>query len=382
MYPLDGKFYSAALRAKAGEFIACLDLNDPSKERLLPDFILPPLAAQENNALSIDGVIEVQVGKISAHWGARPCLLDLRFLRFDPDRGVDASRISQLLTRARLLNCRVIPLIDLTTDFYRVAAVSAHVRIAKSGAALRVALSDLNNRELKQLIDTQLINLGVASNECLIVLDLSDADLSQPEEFAKFASDWLFKLHEFGMWPRIILQATNYPRINPALAKGQKSISRAEWLIWQRVLQLDHKISDFVMFGDFGADNAHMDFASGGLAITHLRYATETHWLVVRGEAKRETIRSVADRIVKSGVFSGELFSAGDEFIASRARGLAGVGNPMIWRSVNMNHHMTLVTENLGTLYGTPIPQAAQRRKPVQEELFLHAVSQITPAAE
>jgi hypothetical protein len=382
MYPLDEKYYSAALRAKAGEFIACLDLNDPSKKRLLPDFILPPLAAQENSALSIDGVIDVQIGKISAHWGSRPCLLDLRFLRFDPDGGVDASRISQLLARARLSRCRIIPVVDLTADFYRVASVGAHARLADSGAAIRVTLSDLNNLELKQLIDTQLTNLGVPSNECLIVLDLSDADLSEPEEFAKFVSDWLFKLREFGVWPRIILQATNYPRINPAPINGHKSVPRTEWLIWQRILQLDPKIADFVMFGDFGADNAHMDFSPGGGAITHLRYATDTDWLVVRGEPKRETIRSVADRIVKSGSFSGELFSAGDEFIATRARGLAGVGNPMIWRSVNMNHHMTLVTANLGSLFGTPVPQAAQRRKPVQEELFVRAVSETSAASE
>ena len=375
MYPLDGKSYSAALRAKKGEFVACLDLNDPSKERLLPDFVLPPLVAQENDALSTDGVVEVQIGKISSHWGSRPCLLDLRFLKFNPDSGVDASWISQLLARARQSKCRVIPVIDLTTDFYRVAAIGAHIKTAKSGAALRVTLRDLSNRELKQLIDAQLTNLGTLSNDCLIVLDLSDADLSERDEFAKFATDWLYKLQGFGMWPRIILQATNYPWKNPAVAKGQQSVTRAEWLIWQRILKFDPKIKDFVIFGDFGADNAHINFASGGRAITHLRYATETCWLVVRGEAKRETIRSVADRIVKSGSFSGELFSAGDEFIATRARGLAGVGNPTIWRSVNMNHHMTLVISSLGTLYGTPVPQFAQRRKPVQEELILHPMT-------
>jgi Beta protein len=101
-----------------------------------------------------------------------------------------------------------------------------------------------------------------------------------------------------------------------------------------------------------------------------LRYATDTDWLVVRGDDKRETIRSVAARIVNSGSFSGEFFSWGDEFIASRARGLAGVGNPMIWRAVNMNHHMTRVTVDLGTLYGTSIPQSAQRRQRVQDELL------------
>jgi hypothetical protein len=66
------------------------------------------------------------------------------------------------------------------------------------------------------------------------------------------------------------------------------------------------------------------------------------------------------------------VFSAGDEFIGSRARGLAGVGNPMIWRWVNMNHHMTLVTADLGALYGTSIATPVERRHPIQEELFTY----------
>jgi hypothetical protein len=378
MYVLDKIFYCPALRAKSGEFAACLELDNLAKDHLLPDLILPPMTAKENSALSVDGIIEVQVRKISLHWGARPCLVDLRFLKFDADAGIDASRVNQLLTRARELGCQVVPIVDLTTDFYRVAAVGAHAKNAKSGAALRVTLGDLSNQQLKQLIDTQLSNLGIASSDCLLVLDLSDADLSATDEFAKFATEWLLRLHSFGMWPRIILQATNYPRKNPAVAKGQKSILRAEWLVWKRIIQLDLTVKDYVTFGDFAADNAHIDFGAGGRAITHLRYATDTHWLVVRGEAERATIRSVADRIVNSGSFSGELFSTGDEFIATRAQGLAGVGNPMIWRSVNMNHHMTLVIAALGALYGAPIPEPEQRRHPVQQELLVQ--SELQPA--
>jgi hypothetical protein len=64
VYPIDSTFYCAALRGKAGEFIACFELNDPNKDRLLPYFILPSLAAKENKSLGIDDVIAEQVGKI------------------------------------------------------------------------------------------------------------------------------------------------------------------------------------------------------------------------------------------------------------------------------------------------------------------------------
>jgi Beta protein len=322
VYPIDNTFYCAALRGKAGEFIACSELNDPNKDRLLPYFILPSLTAKENEAFSIDDVIAEQVGKIWDHWGPRPCLLDPRFLQFDEDGGSDAARISQLLTHARAARCRVIPVVDLATNYYRTAAAGAHARNTRSGACLRVTFSDLFNVQLKQVINTQLSNLGIPSSDCLLALDFSDADLSATDAFAKFAIDWLVQLRGFGMWPRIILLATNYPRKNPAAENAEKTIPRAEWSVWKRILELDPTVKDYVMFGDYGADNAEIDFDACGRAITHLRYATATDWLVVRAEDDRVTIRSVMRRIVASSSFSGEIFSAGDEFIGSRARGV------------------------------------------------------------
>jgi hypothetical protein len=374
VYLINNASYCAVLRGKCGEFKACYELNQPNKDRLLPYFILPSRDSKENKDLNLDEVIAQQVGKIWEHWGSRPCLLDLRHLQFEEDAGSDAARISQLLYAAHGAACQVIPVIGLATNYYRTAAAGAHARNTKSGACLRLTLSDLVNAQLSQLIDTQLANLGVPSSECLIALDVAEADLSEIEAFARSAIDWLLQLHGLGTWPRIILLATNYPRgKNPAPTNDMKTIPRGEWLIWKRILEIDPTVKNYVMFGDYGADNAHIDFGVGGRAITHLRYATGTSWLISRGESDRDSIRSAARRIVESGSFSGETFSAGDEFIASRAQGLAGVGNPMIWRWVNMNHHMTLVTVDLGALYGTPIKMPVERRHPVQEELFTRA---------
>jgi hypothetical protein len=340
---------------------------------VLPYFILPSRTAKENKALSSDAVIAQQVSRLWDHWGPRPSLVDPSFLKFDTDAGSDAAWFSQLLAHAHTVGCRVIPVVGLETNYYRTAAAGAHGRNTESGACLRVTFADLFHSQRKQMIATQLFNLGLPPSDCLVALDLAEADLALIDDFAKSVINWLIELRGYGTWRRIIVLATNYPRgKNPAPPNGTKTISRAEWLIWKRVLELDPSIRDFAVFGDYGADNAELNFGGGGRAITHLRYATGTDWLIVRGDDDRGTIRSIARHIVDSGGFSGETFSAGDEFIGSRARGLAGVGNPMIWRWVNMNHHMTLTTVSLGTLYGTRISQPAHRRHPVQEELFSH----------
>ena len=228
MYPIDDTFYCAALRGKAGEFIACFELNDPNKDRLLPYFIIPSRSAKENKELTVDEVIAQQVAKIWDHWGSRPCLVDLRYLKFDTDAGSDAARSSQLLTHARTAGCRIIPVVGLATDYYRTAAAGAHAHNARSGACLRVTFSDLFQSQRGQMIATQLSNLGVPASECLLMLDLADADLSLVEDFAKSVIDWLVELRGYGTWRRIIVLATNYPRgKNPAPANGIAMIARA-----------------------------------------------------------------------------------------------------------------------------------------------------------
>jgi transcriptional regulator with XRE-family HTH domain len=247
-----------------------------------------------------------------------------------------------------------------------------HARIARSGVALRVTMTDLVRSDLAGLLATQVKNLSSEPSDCILVLDLTDADLTSPDEFAKFVAETLFKLRSFGTWAKIIVQATSYPIKNPALDNSTADVPRKEWDLWQAILKIDSAIRDFAMFGDFGADNAHIDFKPGGRPIPHLRYATATHWLISRGnrEAGYSIMKSVADRVVRSGFFVGELFSVGDEYIAARASGANGVGNPMMWRSVNMNHHMTFVAAQLGELYGEQIPVNKERRHPVQQRLF------------
>ena len=128
------------------------------------------------------------------------------------------------------------------------------------------------------------------------------------------------------------------------------------------------------MFGDYGADNARISFGDSGFgAITHLRYATRDKWLVVRGGVPildhDGSIHEVAKRILISGVFAGELFSWGDEFIEACANRLGMKGSPTTWRAANMNHHMTRVTQDVADFLEVRMPVPV-RRVPIQPDMF------------
>jgi hypothetical protein len=133
VYPIDDIFYCAALRGKAGELIACSKLDGPNKDRLLPYFILPSRTAKENKALSGDAVIVEQVSRLWDHWGPRPSLVDLGFLKFDADAGSDAGWFNQLLAHTLMVGCPVIPVVGLETNYYRTAAAGAHAQYKERG---------------------------------------------------------------------------------------------------------------------------------------------------------------------------------------------------------------------------------------------------------
>jgi hypothetical protein len=83
------------------------------------------------------------------------------------------------------------------------------------------------------------------------------------------------------------------------------------------------------------------------------------------------TLKEVSRKIVASGFFAGETFSAGDEFIADCAAGRCSLGSSSEWRKANMNHHITRVVVDLAALDKKVIPIRKARRTPIQSELAL-----------
>jgi hypothetical protein len=245
--------------------------------------------------------------------------------------------------------------------------------------ALRLTLDDLSDPKLATAIQSLLMKMVAKPQQCVLVLDLSDADLSDVEAFAAFEAEWILRTQEFGLWRRVVVAATNYPEANPAPENGQTTVPRNEWLAWKKALSLNPRVGEIAMFGDFGADNAKIDFGGAGRALKHIRYATREGWLVARGGPQTlicdGSIQDVTRRIMLSGAFAGELFSAGDEFIAACASGLGRKGNPTTWRAANMNHHMTRVTQDIADSLEIEIP-AVLRRKSVQDDLFHGLINQ------
>jgi hypothetical protein len=351
MYAIDDQYYSPCVCSKKGELGALSTLDVASKDRSLPNFVALPLDKKKEANISETELLRREVGKVTSSWGNRVCLWDPRFLVLDDvDPSNDARRLGTLLQSFVRFGAKVIPVANLHDRYERTATIGKHARDSGSGAALRIRFDDIQSFDL---IESQINTMGIRPSECVLVIDLFEADLTQHDEFGRSLVSWLNDLHSRWDWKKLITVLGGYPEgKNPALPNSQFSAPREGWQAWKWMIENTPAITNFAIFGDFGADHGNFSFGGGGKPITHLRYATEDVWMIVRGGEGYASIRGVSERIRRSSTFMGRHFSAGDEFISDCARGIGGAGDPSAWRAANMNHHMTANVRRLGALYG------------------------------
>jgi hypothetical protein len=206
----------------------------------------------------------------------------------------------------------------------------------------------------------------------VLILDFENADLSDVDVAAEIIVAQIQEMMGVGLWGQIIWQATTFPEKNPAIAGTLKLLPRQEWQVWRIVTDHDPDIRKAVMFGDFAADCSKFSFGSGGgVPIPHYRYSTPTHWLVSRGEVNAKqsvAMKNAAVRIVGSGHFAGVTFSKADRLIHHISTG-GSCGNSTTWRQVNIVHHLTRVTSDIGGLRGYTVSTVPM--DPPTEQLVL-----------
>jgi Beta protein len=380
MLPIDKTFYTPVLRLKQGEYLALADLANDVKDCILPHIILPPPSERDperGRRLTPEELIQEHARRIGAYWTGRTCLIDARFLGASLAPIGAARWLPDLFDAIERARRRAIPVANLSMNADEKEGIRLVFAKHKNGLALRITLADLADGILFENIKNFLLAIGIKPSEVILLMDFTDAGFDDPDAISELIVDSTHRLQSAGQWRRLVFEGTHYPITNPAPKNGSIKIRRNEWIAWKRVNETHPELRTSLFFGDFAADNASFEIApkrGGGRPIPHLRYALPDEWLIARGGPATEndngSMQSVAKKILDSGHFAGEAFSAGDEFIADCALGKGGVGSPSIWRKVNIVHHITHVVKDLADERQVRIGTRPKRERVEQTSLF------------
>lgn len=163
----------------------------------------------------------------------------------------------------------------------------------------------------------------------------------------------------------------------------QHTPSRDDWLSWKnQVTQID--LPRYPTYGDYTVQYPLLveppEFPNISASI---RYTAEEYWVIMRGEGMKTGPGSAqyaanAQLLVDRPEFRGASFSAGDRYIYNLSRYLIkGTGSPETLIRAGINHHVTLVVDQIAKLFGistddepfvglfpTPQPPLVERRSP------------------
>jgi hypothetical protein len=259
----------------------------------------------------------------------------------------------------RTFEAAAIPAVRLESSAQFVSAVKAIVAKDSLGAAITIRLEDLMKPNARVRIEhlAGLLNLTVEDID--LIVDLGAPNFEPYDDFAGALVTALSKLGDLNTFRNFVLVGTAIPESFKDIAKGADQILRHDWLFYRALLgKLPNGLRK-PNFGDYTI--VHPEFTPVDMrkikSAGKLVYATPGMWEVRKGGAFRdnpEQMHGHCASIVASGKFSGARYSSGDDYIAKCAVKKESPSNQTRWKDVAINHHITLVLNELAMLGAAP----------------------------
>lgn len=363
MQGFDHTQYVPIILTKRGERAALSALPAEVSQLITPLFVVPPVDwdfENESPKKSLAEHLAPIPQQLVDCWTLSQAFVDLMFLDDEPAPSGDHGLV-WLTEQAEALGLTLIPVVSPNRTSAYIQAAKTVVARQNQGVCVRLSIMEWPEIAGFQTIERTLGEVGVQPVATHLVLDLGD-DVGDAAAVA-VASE-LRALPHLTEWASVAVVGTGMPATMPA-GQGVHVVERSEWRIYESLAQLTVPLQRTPSFGDYviastspvvDVDPKYMNISAT------LRYTSREDWLIAKGGLFKgnggkgvggAAVPPVAAKLVDHPEFFGVGHCGFDDWLISVASSGAGGGNPETWRRQATEHHMTVVTGQLASLYGT-----------------------------
>lgn len=330
------KKYYPILLSKAGELTALSNLADNVKTEITPVLQI------------LDGTLGNVESFLINRWNfeRNSIYLDLSLYENLEDEIISIRDLFQNLVNNDIHLTPVIQenspnsFIEMVRDFASTNSLNICIRVSNETGGF----INFTNR-----INSVLNNLGFESFNISLLLDLGYAQNHNYNTLATVAILTIQTLlQNISNWENIILSSGSFPEnLNGFVPNSVYHIDRYEWQIWN-LIQSEENIRNYIKYSDYGTKNPIYTEANF-LGTSSIKYTTENHFVIYRGELPQNNPLGMGQYIVKASQliqtsdYSGYEFSWGDKRIYDIVQENNRPGNPKTWVEISQNHHITLL---------------------------------------
>lgn len=349
------KHYVPVLRWKLGEQKALEQLSENIKTHITPLIELVPSEFGGKKIRRDTGLanrISNTVAQVLKCWGRSPFFLDVGHL----DGSFRPANVDRILTELGLEMARnsilMIPTVSPTFLEDHISAVKQTMHSCENCVCIRIP------------IETTDVNIGHVCKKVLSLIDVPESnidlvlDLKSNTALIPRIGTIINNIPKVSSWRTVTLTSGAMPVDLSDFPQGISEHPRLDWLGWNSYVLPNQTLMRIPTFSDYTIRHSEYSQTSGILRTSaSVRYTSTGYWLILRGEwlnkpdglgYKQYYGHSML--LAKRPEYCGENFSAGDQLISQKSKQEGRTGNTTTWIQIGVNHHLTLVVDQISKL--------------------------------
>lgn len=231
-------------------------------------------------------------------------------------------------------------------------------------AAIKIPVPENFDSELPNASLISELNNSCSPSQITLILDAGqvlerDAANRIYRDYKNILQNQILKSFVF---EKIIICLTSFPEKLTVPPAGENcQLVRYDFRIFKQLYKT-FSPSLTLAYGDYGVTkftDSEIDFSllKNGI-LPKVKYTTFDHYIVLKGKKNNLTKKysrsytDISKEIISSDYYLGKDYSFGDLDIYKRATGELGPGNSTQWVTINANHHISVVLEQLSNPAG------------------------------